>query len=169
MSKLRIAVTLTLTFWALASTGVAAMQATAEMRSPDGDTLGTVTLTPTPRGVLLLIDLTRVPPGAHGFHIHEHAACWPDFKAAGGHFNPARKSHGIKNPEGSHAGDMPNIYAAADGSVQAELLNAKVVLGDGANSVFDNDGSAIIIHAKPDTHGDKPGAGDRIACGVIRK
>ena len=96
-------------------------------------------------------------------------ACSPDFKAAGGHFNPAGKGHGINHPKGSHGGDMPNIHAAADGSVKAEVLNVKVTLGSGGNSVFDSDGSAIVIHAKPDTYGAKAGAGERIACGVIRK
>ena len=154
---------------ALASSGALAAQATAEMKSTDGEILGTVTLTETPHGVLLFADLKQIPSGSHGFHIHEKGACSPDFKAAGGHFNPAGKGHGINHPKGSHGGDMPNIHAAADGSVKAEVLNVKVTLGSGGNSVFDSDGSAIVIHAKPDTYGAKAGAGERIACGVIRK
>ena len=154
---------------ALTPQGALAADATAEVKNADGEILGTVTLTETPHGVLLFADLMRMPAGGHGFHIHEKGACAPDFKAAGGHFNPAGKGHGINHPEGSHGGDMPNLHAAADGSVKAEVLNAKVTLGAGSNSVFDSDGSAIVIHAGPDSHGADPGAGGRIACGVIAK
>ena len=87
----------------------------------------------------------RMPAGVHAFHIHEKGACAPDFKAAGGHFNPSGTGHGIGNPEGSHGGDMPNLHAAADGSVKAEVLNVKVTLGAGSNSNFNSDGSAIVI------------------------
>lgn len=152
---------------ALTTTGVLA--ATAKMKGVDGKALGTVTLVETPHGVLLVADLKGIFPGGHGFHIHEKGACAPDVKAAGGHFNPSKKGHGINNPMGSHAGDMPNVYAAADGTVKAEVVNAQVTLDAGSNSVFDGDGSAVVIHAKPDTHGADPGAGGRIACGVITK
>ncbi len=153
----------------LTSASALAADAIAEMKGAGGETLGMVTLVETPQGVLLLADLKHLPPGGHGFHIHEKGACAPDFKAAGGHYNPAGNGHGIANAEGSHGGDMPNLYAAADGTVKAEVLNAKVTLGAGANSLFDGDGSAIVIHAAPDTHGADPGAGARIACGVIAK
>ena len=152
---------------ALMTTGALAAQ--AEMKGVDGKKLGTVTLIETPNGVLLLADLKGIPAGGHGFHIHEKGACTPDFKAAGGHYNPSGKGHGIKHGKGSHAGDMPNIYAAADGTVKAEVVNPKVTLGSGGNSLFDGNGSAVVIHAKPDTHGANPGAGGRIACGVITK
>lgn len=146
-----------------------AMAATATIKSPEDKTLGTVTLIETPHGVLLDVDLKGLPPGGHGFHIHEKGACSPDFKAAGGHYNPANAGHGINHPKGSHAGDMPNIIAVENGRVRAEVLNAKVTLGAGRNSIFDGDGSAIVIHAKPDTHGANPGAGGRIGRGVITK
>ncbi len=103
------------------------------------------------------------------FIIMNKGACAPDFKAAGGHFNPAGREHGIANPKGSHGGDMPNLYAAADGTVKAEALNAKVTLGPGANSLFDGDVSAIVIHVAPDSHGADPSASARIACSVIRR
>jgi Cu-Zn family superoxide dismutase len=154
---------------ALASNGAMAAQATAELKSAEDEILGTVTLTETPHGVLLFADLMRIPPGSHGFHIHETGACTPDFKAAGGHFNPAGYGHGINHMGGSHAGDMPNLHAAADGSLKAEVLNVKVTLTPGSNSIFDNDGAAIVLHAKADTYGAKAGAGARIACGVINK
>jgi len=148
------------------ATGAAALEATAVMKGAGGEALGTVTLTQTPHGVLVVAKLSGIPPGGHGFHIHQTGSCAPDFKAAGGHFNPAGKGHGFNHAMGSHAGDMPNIYAATDGSVMAEVFNANVTLGPA--SLFDEDGAAIIIHAKPDTHGVSAGAGARIACGVIK-
>lgn len=143
--------------------------ATAEMKDTNGNSIGQVTLIQTPRGVLLKAELRELAPGGHGFHVHEKGSCSPDFKAAGGHFNPTGSGHGLNHSGGSHAGDMPNIYAAADGSVIAEVFNANISLSGGSSSVFDSDGSAIIIHAKPDTHGEKAGAGARVACGVIKK
>lgn len=143
--------------------------ATAKMSAPDGTSLGTVTLTQTPHGVLLKAQLTNLSPGGHGFHIHAKGSCSPDFKAAGGHYDPTGKAHGMTNPEGKHAGDLPNIYAASDGRVTAEVLNPNVTLGSGDTTLFDADGSSIIIHAKPDSHTADPGAGGRDACGVIEK
>lgn len=147
----------------------AAESATARMVDPKGASAGTVTLTQTPQGVLLRARLTGLSPGGHGFHIHAKGGCSPDFKAAGGHFDPGGKAHGLTNPEGMHAGDMPNVYVAGDGTVTAEVLNPNVTLGNGANTLFDADGSAIIIHAKPDSHAADPAAGGRVACGVIEQ
>jgi Cu-Zn family superoxide dismutase len=143
--------------------------ATADMMDTNGNSIGQITLIQTPKGVLLKAELRGLSPGGHGFHVHEKGSCSPDFRAAGGHFNPTGLGHGLNHGSGSHAGDMPNIYAAADGSAVAEVFNTKVSLSDGSSSVFDGDGSAIIIHAKPDTHGEKAGAGARVACGVIRR
>ena len=147
----------------------AADRATAKMVGPNGASLGTVTLTQTPHGVLINAQLTNLSPGGHGFHIHEKGSCSPDFKAAGGHYNPGGKAHGITNAEGMHAGDMPNIFANADGTASAEVLNPNVTLGAGDATLFDSDGSAIIIHAKPHSHAADPGASGRDACGVIEK
>ena len=142
--------------------------ATADMMDTNGNSIGQITLIQTPKGVLVKAELRDLTPGGHGFHVHEKGSCSPDFKAAGGHFNPTGSGHGLNHSSGSHAGDMPNIYATADGRAVAEGFNAKIGLSDGPSSVFDGDGSAIVIHAKPDTHGEKAGAGDRVACGVIR-
>lgn len=147
----------------------AAMAASAEMKSPAGKTLGTVTLTETVNGVLVSADLNGLPPGPHGFHIHETGKCEPDFAAAGDHFNPGDTKHGLDNEEGMHAGDMPNIFAAADGTARADVFNIAVTLEDGDGSLFDEDGSAIIVHEKADTYEAEAGAGGRIACGVVKK
>ena len=144
--------------------------ATAKMQGPDGADLGTVTLTQGPQGVLVMADLTGLAPGAHGFHIHEVGTCSPDFSAAGDHFTLEGVEHGYMNPNGQHLGDMPNIHAAADGTARADVFNGAVTLADGSdNSVFDADGSAIIVHEKGDTYGADAGAGGRVACGVIEK
>ena len=82
--------------------------------------------------------------------------------------NPAGGGHGLLHAGGHHAGDLPNIHAAADGMARADYFTSDVTFAAGAaNSLFDADGSSIIIHAKPDTYGENAGAGSRVACGVI--
>ena len=149
-------------------TASAADTALADLAGPDGAALGTVTLTQTPHGVLVEADLKGLTPGAHGFHIHETGSCAPDFKAAGGHYNPKGSGHGLNHEGGFHAGDMPNLHVGADGTVRADVFNASVTLTGGDVTLFDADGSAIIVHEKADTYSDKAGAGGRVACGVIK-
>src|SRR3712207_105403 len=111
----------------------------------------------------------NLPPGTHGLHVHTVGACTPDFSAAGGHFNPMAKQHGLDNPAGPHAGDLPNLTIASDGTGSLNYTNPLLALTSGANSVYDADGSAIIIHATADDNRTDPAgnSGDRIACGVI--
>ncbi len=145
-------------------------QAMAAMAGPDGAAMGTVTLTQAPYGVLIATDVNGLAPGGHGFHIHAIGACAPDFAAAGDHFNPEDTGHGLNHSGGFHAGDLPNIYAGADGFARADYFTDAVTLDSGTDhSIFDADGSAIIIHEKPDTYGADPGAGGRVACGVIQR
>ena len=145
-------------------------RAMATLTSPDGAGVGTVTLTQGPNGVLIMADIQGLTPGGHGFHIHTVGACAPDFGAAGDHFNPGGSGHGFMHAGGLHAGDLPNIHAAADGSARADYFtDAITLLADADHSIFDADGSSIIIHDKPDTYGDEAGAGDRVACGVIQR
>ena len=142
--------------------------ATAQMAAPDGAAMGTVTLTQGPHGVIIAADVSGLTPGGHGFHIHETGSCTPDFAAAGDHFTPKERGHGYAHEGGFHAGDLPNVYAAADGTVRVDVFTSDVTLTAGlAHSLFDEDGSAIIIHEKPDTYGEDAGAGGRVACGVI--
>ncbi len=144
-------------------------QATAAMAGPDGAPMGTVTLTQGPHGVLVSADVRGLSAGGHGFHIHTVGSCTPDFTAAGGHFNPGDHGHGQLHPAGMHAGDLPNIFAGADGAARADFLTSNVTLDDGPeHSLFDADGSSIVVHAQPDTYGADAGAGDRVACGVIQ-
>jgi Cu-Zn family superoxide dismutase len=142
---------------------------TVPMKGVDGADHGTVTLTQMKDVVLLHADMKNVPEGGHGFHIHETGKCAPDFAAAGDHYNPKGKDHGFAG-DGPHAGDMANVYAMANGRILADVLNPRVSLfPDSDVTLFDEDGSAIILHEKPDSYGTKAGAGDRIACGVIER
>ena len=142
---------------------------TVKMTGADGADHGTVTLTQLEGVVLLHADLKGVPEGAHGFHIHENGTCSPDFGAAGDHYNPDGNGHGFTE-DGPHAGDMANVYAMADGAVKADVLNPRVSLMEDADgTLFDDNGSAIILHEKADSYGSEAGAGGRIACGVIER
>lgn len=143
--------------------------ARAAIMSAGGESLGTVELTQGPQGVLVRADLQGLPPGGHGFHIHSVGACTPDFSAAGGHFDPEGNSHGFLFGAGQHAGDLPNVIAHADGTAQAHIFTGDITLApDDDRSLFDEDGSSIIVHADPDDYGEDAGvAGARIGCGVI--
>ena len=148
----------------------APLRATAELRDADNQVVGSVSFEETEAGVRLALDASGLPPGPRAFHIHQTGECTPpDFTSAGPHFNPSGAQHGMDNPQGPHAGDMPNIAVADDGTVQFAIDNDRVTLAPGPNSILDGDGSAVVIHASPDDNVSDPSgnAGDRIACGVI--
>ena len=152
----------------LAAPTAAADKATAVLKNSKGKTVGTVTLTAVPTGVLLNADLTALLPGDHAFHIHGTGKCEPpDFKSAGGHFNPEEDKHGLTSEAGPHSGDMPNIHVPESGRLHIEVLNQMVSLP----GLFSGEGTAIVIHQGPDDYKTNPAgaAGPRIACGVIKK
>ena len=154
----------------VASLPAHAQTAKAALKDQIGKDVGTVQFVETPHGVLLRLALKGAVPGEHAFHIHAVGKCEAPFTSAGGHFNPAGKKHGLAVAEGAHAGDMPNLHIPPTGELMVEVLNGMVTLAKGKpNSVFDADGSAIIIHAGVDDYKSDPtgNAGDRIACGVI--
>jgi len=148
----------------------------ADILGEGGKGLGSVSLNRAPRGVLLRVQVSGLAPGWHGMHIHSVATCADQgFKASGGHVHAvsaATSVHGLLNANETDLGDLPNIYAGADGNAAAEVFDPNVSLGEapGRTNLLDADGSALIIHASPDDHVSQPigGAGARIACAAIK-
>lgn len=146
--------------------------AEAQLADASGNPVGTATFTEMNGAVQIAVQVQGLPAGTHGIHIHETGTCTaPDFTSAGGHFNPAGTKHGLQNPQGAHGGDLENLEVGEDGTAIATLVNDRVVLGEGANSLFDADGSALVIHAGPDDQTTDPSgdSGARIACGVVTR
>lgn len=149
----------------------AAQSASAPLKSTEGKEVGSVNLTQTPHGVLINISVKGLPPGEKAFHIHAVGKCETPFESAGPHFNPGNKKHGMMAAEGAHAGDMPNLHIPQSGDLTVEVMNTAITLEKGKpNSVLDNDGSSLVIHAKSDDYKSDPAgeAGGRIVCGVIQ-
>jgi Cu-Zn family superoxide dismutase len=150
----------------------AARKAKADLINSAGEHIGTATFAEKANGVKLSLEASHLPPGEHGFHIHTVGKCDPpDFKSAGGHFNPQGKQHGLENPLGHHAGDLQNLTVDTQGNAKVKRLLTGVTLGEGENSLFHEGGTALVIHAGPDDMKSDPAgnAGPRIACGVITR
>lgn len=147
------------------------VQASAQLMDRTGKTVGTATFREAAGGVIVNVEVNGLSSGLHAVHVHAVGKCeGPAFTSAGGHFNPAQRKHGLKSPDGPHAGDLPNMYVAKDGSGRFEALTDHITLKTGdPSSVFDSDGSALVIHAGVDDYATDPtgNAGDRAACGVI--
>ena len=138
-----------------------------------GADIGKATLTQGPTGLLIKVEAAGLTPGWHGIHIHATGQCAAPFTSAGAHINHTdpKTPHGLLNAQGPDDGDLPNLYAAADGSAKAEFFTTKARISqDGPGQwLWDADGSALVIHANPDDHNSQPigGAGDRVACAVL--
>jgi Cu-Zn family superoxide dismutase len=152
----------------LAVTPAIASAHTVALKTGAGASAGTVELSAAPKGLLVKVEATGLTPGWHAIHFHEKADCSDAaFKSAGAHTHSATPAvHGLLNPAANETGDLPNIYAAADGTAKAELFTSLTTMA----ALHDADGSAVVIHANPDDQKTQPigGAGDRIACGIIK-
>lgn len=160
---------------ALAASPAEAQAAKAELRNARGEAVGTATLTQEANAVAIAAQVSKLPPGFHGFHVHAVGRCDPpEFTSAGGHLNPAGQAHP------GHAGDLPNLLVLADGTGAITVRTDRFRVDD----LFDADGSAIIVHANPDNHANIPeryqprpdaatlatgDAGGRLACGAIAR
>ncbi len=161
-----------LTLAAMIATAASAAPVTVQLKSASGSA-GTAVLTDAPKGLLIHVEATGLTPGWHGIHLHEKGDCSDAaFKMAGGHVHAMSPSvHGLLNPAADDQGDLPNIYAGADGMAKADLFTTMASLSGAVGAkLLDSDGSALVIHAKPDDYSTQPigGAGDRVACGVIK-
>lgn len=145
--------------------------ASANMVMADEKEAGTVTFRQTPSGMLhVIVEMTGLPPGPHGFHVHEKGECDAagKFESAGGHL-AAGKEHGVDAENGPHPGDFPNVHVGQDGVLKVEFYTDRLAISDGDAALMDADGSAAMLHAMADDHASQPSgeAGDRIACGVV--
>ena len=152
------------------------LTAAAVMSSPSGDDMGVVTFRQEADLVLVAVDVRGLTPGGHAVAVHSVGKCAPDFQAAGDHFSASESGWSFVHPNwkretkfGDHGGDLPNIYAHSGGSARADFLTDGFALSaDAGHSIFDADGSAVVIHEKPLIYGVAEGnTGSRVACGVI--
>ncbi|HSZ74812.1 MAG TPA: superoxide dismutase family protein [Rhizomicrobium sp.] len=149
------------------------MRAAAKIVGLDGREIGIAKFAQSSHGVLIEIEVHGLTPGAHAIHIHSAGVCdmKRKFENAGPDFSPTPKMHGYFGKGGPHAGDLPNEYAGADGTLHAAILASAISLGKGKKTIFDKDGASIIVHANGDDYTNQPAgnSGPRVACGVIRK
>ena len=146
--------------------------ARAELKNSKGQPVGKAELTEATGGVLVRLMLSKASVGVHAFHMHATGKCdAPSFESAGAHLNPAKAQHGLQNPQGPHQGDLPNLHIGQSGMLDAEVMLPGASLMPGANSLFDADGSALVLHAAADDYKTDPAgnAGDRVACGVVMR
>lgn len=146
-----------------------AASAQAELKNERGTKVGEATLQDTPEGVKVSATFTDLSPGEHAFHVHAVGKCEPPFESAGGHFNPTGKQHGRDNPQGAHAGDLPNVQVAPRRRATIEVTIREASLKGGPAALLDRDGASLVVHEGADDYKTDPAgnAGRRIACGVI--
>ena len=161
-------------FSATLASAAANKSAHADIVNAQGTKIGTAKIAATGKGVKIVVAISQLTPGEHGIHIHTVGKCeGPAFTSAGGHFNPTSAHHGTHNTQDPHPhlGDLMNLTVDQNGKAKATFLAKGVTLGDGADSLFHDGGTSLVIHAKADDLMSDPSgnSGDRIACGVIEK
>lgn len=147
-----------------------AHDASAIMKDANGHEIGIAYFNEDANGLVHIdVKASGLSPGQHGIHVHEKGNCSPTFAAAGSHYNPLHKKHGLNNPDGPHAGDLPDLQVDESGAGYLNTTSDRFTISAGPTSLFDSDGSAIVIHAGPDDQMTDPAgnSGDRVACGVI--
>lgn len=143
-------------------------RAVAQLQTADGAAAGSATATAADGGVMIALRVQGLPAGLHGVHVHTTGRCDPPtFETAGGHWNPTNATHGLEEPPGQHAGDMPNLTVAQDGTGTLDYS----LVGATFEGLLDADGSAFVVHAGEDDQRTDPSgnSGDRIACGVFAR
>jgi Cu-Zn family superoxide dismutase len=138
-----------------------------------GDAVGLATFTEDADGVTVHLLMEGLSPGEHGWHLHEFGVCEPDgaepFSSAGGHWNPTTQPHGAPDAAEHHLGDFGNLVASADGLAEVEITTRDFTLEAGPTSIFDEDGTSIVVHEGRDDLTTQPSgnSGPRFACGVV--
>lgn len=154
------------------ATSDAPLTASAKVISSSNESVGEARFEEEDNGVKVTVEVSGLPPGKHGMHIHEVGKCeGPDFGTAGGHFNPTLKEHGKDNPHGHHLGDLPNLEVKEDGTATMTVFAEGLTLQkDAEHSIMDGEGTSIVIHENEDDYMTDPTgeSGGRIACGVIQ-
>jgi Cu-Zn family superoxide dismutase len=142
-------------------------KAEAVLRDAGGADVGKASVQQADGGLRATIDVTGMPAGMHGVHVHMTGKCeGPDFASAGGHWNPNAHQHGTQNPMGPHGGDLPNLEVGADGRGRLTFM---LPAGGTYEGLLDEDGAAVVVHAKADDLKTDPSgnSGGRVACGVL--
>jgi len=155
----------------VAGPAAAQQKASADIKDATGKKVGEAILEQRAGEVQISATFSGLPPGQHAFHIHEVGRCDPPFESAGGHFNPTGKKHGKDNPNGPHAGDLPNLDVPSSGGVKVEVTVKDLALDGGRGGLLDGDGVALVVHEGADDYKSDPAgnAGKRLACGVVRR
>ena len=174
LSAAAAAAVLALSF-AGAAAGGGALHASASLVDTDGHSVGWARFTEDATGIVHVnVHAWGLTPGLHGIHIHAIGTCTlgqapTAFASAGGHHNPLGHTHGLEDPPGAHAGDLPNLIVNVAGRGHLDATTDRATLSGGATSVFDGDGSALVIHAATDDQVTNPtgNSGGRVACGAI--
>lgn len=151
--------------------GIAVQPARVTLKSPEGTVVGTALLSEDPNGVSIEIVASNLVGGAHGVHVHATGKCdTPGFESAGPHWNPTDRKHGRDNQDGAHLGDLANLQIDANGSGRSTFVIGGAQLREGPLALLDDNGAALIIHAKRDDYRTDPSgdSGDRVACAVLK-
>jgi Cu-Zn family superoxide dismutase len=145
-------------------------EAWAELKNTEGQSVGSAVLREEDGRVRIVVQAGGLTPGRHGIHIHAVGRCeQPTFQSAGDHVNPLGKKHGLESAEGPHDGDLPDLEADANGRAEYVAVTNRITLAPGPTSMFDADGSAVVVHANADDQRTDPSgnSGDRVLCGQL--